>query len=99
MSKKSVYRIYFLYISKHEAKKLMTSSNLIDKKGILWFFNTTYYQRNKEVLLSNARDYQNDKERLREQARNKYRNLPEEKKQKLREQARNKYWNLPEEQK
>ena len=33
--KKSAYRIYFLYMSKHEAKKLMTSSNLIDKKGIL----------------------------------------------------------------
>ena len=33
--KKSVYRIYFLYMSKREAKKLMTNSNLIDKKGIL----------------------------------------------------------------
>ena len=33
--KKSVYRIYFLYISKREAKKLMTNSNLVDKKGIL----------------------------------------------------------------
>ena len=33
--KKSVYRIYFLYISKHEVKKLMTNSNLIDKKDIL----------------------------------------------------------------
>ena len=33
--KKSVYRIYFLYISKREAKKLMNNSNLIDKKGIL----------------------------------------------------------------
>ena len=33
--KKSVYRIYFLYMSKHEAKKLMTNSNLVDKKGIL----------------------------------------------------------------
>ena len=33
--KKSVYRIYFLYMSKREAKKLMTKSNLIDKKGIL----------------------------------------------------------------
>ena len=32
--KKSVCRIYFLYMSKHEAKKLMTTSNLIDKKGI-----------------------------------------------------------------
>ena len=32
--KKSVYRIYFLYTSKHEAKKLMATSNLIDKKGV-----------------------------------------------------------------
>ena len=33
--KKSVYRIYFLYMSKREAKKLMINSNLIDKNGIL----------------------------------------------------------------
>ena len=33
--KKSVYRIYFLYINKHEAKKLMANSNLIDKKCVL----------------------------------------------------------------
>ena len=33
--KKSAYRIYFLYMSKSEAKKLMTNSNLIVKKGIL----------------------------------------------------------------
>ena len=33
--KKSAYRIYFQYMSKHEAKKLLTNSNLIDKKGIL----------------------------------------------------------------
>ena len=33
--KKSVYRIYFLYMSKRKAKKLMTNSNLIDKKGVL----------------------------------------------------------------
>ena len=33
--KSSVYRIYFLYMSKREVKKLMTNSNLIDKKGIL----------------------------------------------------------------
>ena len=33
--KKSVYRIYFLYMSKREAKTLMTNSNLIDKKGVL----------------------------------------------------------------
>ena len=32
--KKSVYRIYFLYMSKRKAKILMTNSNLIDKKGV-----------------------------------------------------------------
>ena len=43
--------------------------------------NTTYYQRNREVILNKAKDYyENDKERLREQAKNKYKNLPEEKK-------------------
>ena len=30
--KESVYKIFFLYMSKREAKKLMTNSNLIDKK-------------------------------------------------------------------
>ena len=33
--KKSACRIYFLSMSKREAKKLMTNSNLIDKKSIL----------------------------------------------------------------
>ena len=33
--KKSGYRIYFLYMSKREAKKLMMNFNLIDKKGTL----------------------------------------------------------------
>ena len=32
--------------------------------------NTTYYQKNREVILNRAKDYnENDKERLREQAR------------------------------
>ena len=31
----NVYRICFLYMSKREAKKLMTNCNLIDKKGVL----------------------------------------------------------------
>ena len=36
----------------------------------------TYYQRNRDVILNRARDYyEDDKERLREQARDKYRNL------------------------
>ena len=47
--------------------------------------NTTYYQRNRNVILNRAKDYyKNDKERLREQARDKYRNLFEEDKQKER---------------
>ena len=33
--KKSAYRVYFLYMSKREAKKLMCNSNLIDKKDVL----------------------------------------------------------------
>ena len=38
--------------------------------------NTTYYQRNREIMLNRAKDYyENAKERLKEQARNKYRNL------------------------
>ena len=42
--------------------------------------NKTYYQRNREAALNKAKDYKNHKEKLREQARNKYRNLPEEEK-------------------
>ena len=42
----------------------------------------TYYQRNREVILNRAKDYyENDKKkRLREQARDKYRNLSGEEK-------------------
>ena len=45
--------------------------------------NTTYYQRNREITLNRAKDYyENDKERLRVQARDKYRNLSQEDKKK-----------------
>ena len=41
----------------------------------------TYYQRNRDVILNRGKDYyENDKERLRGQARDKYRNLSEEEK-------------------
>ena len=33
--RESAYRIYFPYMSKREAKKLMNNSNLIHKKGAL----------------------------------------------------------------
>ena len=43
----------------------------------------TYYQRNREVILNRTKDYyETDKERLREKARGKYRNLSEEDKKK-----------------
>ena len=45
----------------------------------------TYYQINRDVILNRAKDYyENDKKRLREQARDKYRNLSEEEKNKKR---------------
>ena len=37
---------------------------------------TTYYQRNRDIMLIRAKDYyENNKELLREQAKNKYRSL------------------------
>ena len=43
----------------------------------------TYYQKNRDVILNREKDYhENDKEKLREQARDKYRNLSEEQKNK-----------------
>ena len=62
--------------------------------------NTAFYQRNWEVILNKAKDYyENDKEKLREQARDKYRNLSEEEKIKKREYGKNRYHNVSEEEK
>ena len=45
--------------------------------------NLTYYQKNRNVLLNRAKNcYENNKERLRVQARDKYRNLSEEERNK-----------------
>ena len=41
----------------------------------------TYYQKNRDVILNRAKDYcKNDKKRLRQQARDKCRNLSEKEK-------------------
>ena len=40
----------------------------------------TYYQKNWDVILNRAKCYENNKERLREKARDTYRNLSEEEK-------------------
>ena len=62
--------------------------------------NTTYYQKNWDVILNIAKNrYENDKERLREQPRDKYRNLSEEKKIEKGEYRKNRYHNISEEKK
>ena len=91
--KGSAYRIQFWYMRKDDAINIMNDSNLIDKMGFYNFFllyikmsecnsiELTYYQRNRDMILNRAKYYdENDKERLREQARDKYRNLSEEEK-------------------
>ena len=60
----------------------------------------TYYQRNTDVILKGAKDYyENDKEWLRQQATNKYRNLSEEEKNEEREYGKNRYHNISKEKK
>ena len=53
----------------------MSECNFIESTDL------TYYQRNWDVVLNRAKDYyENDKERLKRQVRDKYRNLSEEEK-------------------
>ena len=64
------------------------------------YADLTHYQRNWDVILNRAKEYHgNDRERLREQARNKYRNFSEEEKNKKREYGKNRYCNMSEEKK
>ena len=54
--------------------------------------NSTYYHKNKDVIINRAKVYyKNDKERLKKQARDKYRNLSEEEKHKKEEYGGNRY--------
>ena len=60
----------------------------------------TCYQRNRHVMLNTAKNYyENDKDTLRKQARDKCRNLSEEDKNKKRQYGRNRYRNMSEEKK
>ena len=60
----------------------------------------TYYQKNQDVILNRAKDYyENDKEKLRVKARDKYRKLFGEEKNKKREYGKNRYRNMSEEKK
>ena len=62
---------------------------------------STYYQRNSERIIIREKEYyENNKERLREQARNKYRKLSSQKNiYKERECGRNRYHNTSKENK
>ena len=64
------------------------------------YADLTYFQKNREVILNRAKDYyENDKDRLKEQARDKQRNSFEEEKNKKKEYGRNRYRNMSEEKK
>ena len=55
---------------------------------------TTYYERNRDVILNRAKDYyENNKELLREKAKNNYRELPENEKDVKRQFQRDRYHN------
>ena len=69
------YNFFLLYIKISECNSIECNSNEL-----------TYYQRNRDVILNRAKYYyENDKERLREPARDKYRNLSKEEKNRKRE--------------
>ena len=54
-------------------------------------------KKNRDVILSRAKDYyKNDKERLREKARDKFRNLSKEEKNGKQKYGRNRYYNMSE---
>ena len=60
----------------------------------------TYYQRNPDMMLNRVKDYyENDKERLKKHARNKYRNLSEEETNKKTEYGKTRHHNTSKEKK
>ena len=62
--------------------------------------NLTYYKKDRDVILNRAKGcYENNKERLRLQARDKHRNLSEEEKNKKREYVTKRRRNVSEEEK
>ena len=61
---------------------------------------TTYYERNRDVILNRAKDYnENNKELLRKKAKRKCRELPENEKDVKRQHQRDRYHNMSAEEK
>ena len=79
----------FYYIYKKNVIK-------ISEYNSIEYAHLTYYQRNRDVILNRAKYYyENDKERLRKQTRDKYRNLSEEEEEnKNKEYGKNRYRNM-----
>ena len=77
----------------------MSECNSVECKSV----DLTYYQKYRDVyvrILNRAKDYyENDKERLRKQARDKYKNLSEEEKNEKRKYGKTRYHNMSEEKK
>ena len=74
----------------------MSEWNSVERNSI----DSACYKKNRDVILNRAKYYyENNNERLRKQARDKYRNLSEEEKNKKREYGKNRYHNMPEEKK
>ena len=99
------YRIHFWYMSKDDAMSIMNNCNLNEKAGLLFFhyikneWNDSISKK-KGVILNGANDYyENNKEGLREGAKDKYRELSEEEKDIKSEYGRNKCNNMSEEKK
>ena len=60
----------------------------------------SYDIKNRDLILSKAKEYyENNKDRLSKQAKNKYNDLPEEEKNKKREYRRNRHYNMTKEEK
>ena len=77
-----------------DAINIMNGSNLIEKRVFYKIFfiymkmsestYLTYYQRKRDVIVNRANNYyKNNKNRLKEQARGKYRNLSEQEKNRI----------------
>ena len=60
---------------------------------------TTYYEKNRDVKLNRAKDCYENNKLLRERAKNKYRELPENEKDVKRLYQRNRYHNMTAEKK
>ena len=85
--KESNYRTHFWYMGKDDAINIMNNSNLNEKSRLLYKF-LLYIKMSKKILLSkkqrnNTKQSQNillnNKERLREQAINRYKKLNKKK--------------------